>query len=256
MGIIRNLIKIILFACIIVFGASFFVKDFFPSKKNVVEMVYNDPIQTEVVAEPINQVKQEFTAEISPRYSYEIWGVVVSLHDSGSWYDYYHANDPFNSRDICVVWGKNVDSEIYKTGKYTSGDFTCYWNFNSREDYQAFHNSYISNNHLLPSNDDIYHAIKDARVGDQVHIKGYLSEYSVTNTEDGDELFERGTSTIREDTGNGACETIYVTEFNVLKKNPIALSFIRMISMYIGMGSLVVLFIIMMSTFKRHVPKE
>jgi hypothetical protein len=30
--------------------------------------------------------------------------------------------------------------------------------------------------------------------------------------------FFRGTSTVRTDTGNGACETIYVSEFQILKK--------------------------------------
>ena len=43
-----------------------------------------------------------------------------------------------------------------------------------------------------------------------------LSEYA--NKANG---FFRGTSTTREDTGNGACETVYLTEFEVVKKaNP------------------------------------
>lgn len=256
MNSIRLLLRIILFTSVIIYALTFVVKDFYPSNENVDETIYNEPIQTEVVVDPIVETNQEFTAEINPKYSYKIWGIVVSLHDSGSWYDYYHANDPFNSRDLCVVWGENVDSEIYKTGKYSSGDFTCYWNFKSREDYQAFSGSHISNNHLLPSNEEIYKAIQNADVGDQVHLEGYLSEYSVTVTDNGRELFHRGTSTTREDTGNGACETIYVTDFSIIRKNLISISLLRTLSMYAGIISVISLFIIMMSIFKRHVPGD
>jgi hypothetical protein len=48
-------------------------------------------------------------------------------------------------------------------------------------------------------------------VGDQIRIKGYLSSY--TN----DSGSTRGTSTTRTDTGNGACETIYVEQFKIVE---------------------------------------
>jgi len=52
----------------------------------------------------------------------------------------------------------------------------------------------------------------EARTGDQVHFKGYLAEYKL---EDGS--FERGTSVSRDDQGNGACETVFVTDFEILQ---------------------------------------
>jgi hypothetical protein len=48
--------------------------------------------------------------------------------------------------------------------------------------------------------------------GDQIYLKGYLAEYSHSS---GD--FRRGTSTSRADTGNGACETIYIEDYRILK---------------------------------------
>ena len=54
----------------------------------------------------------------------------------------------------------------------------------------------------------------DVAVGDQVHFEGYLASYSNGNG------FHRGTSTTRTDTGNGACETVYVTEFDVTSAAP------------------------------------
>ena len=40
-------------------------------------------------------------------------------------------------------------------------------------------------------------------------MRGWLAGYS------NDDGFRRGTSTTRDDTGNGACETIYVDEFQI-----------------------------------------
>ena len=53
---------------------------------------------------------------------------------------------------------------------------------------------------------------EEARGGDQVHIRGMLAEYSHNHGF----AFKRGTSLTRDDTGNGACETIYVQDAEVL----------------------------------------
>ena len=55
--------------------------------------------------------------------------------------------------------------------------------------------------------------LKGARVGDQIHVRGYLAEYSHHQGF----AFFRGTSTTRKDTGNGACETVYATEAEIIR---------------------------------------
>ncbi|MEM9690774.1 MAG: hypothetical protein AAF917_15010, partial [Pseudomonadota bacterium] len=48
------------------------------------------------------------------------------------------------------------------------------------------------------------------RVGDQIRIQGYLASYTgPTGT--------RGTSTTRTDTGDGACETIFIDTFRIVE---------------------------------------
>ena len=68
----------------------------------------------------------------------------------------------------------------------------------------------MSNNHLITDDDYIRNRIEEVGIGDQVRLKGWLSSYK--NNQGG----ERGTSITREDQGNGACETIYVKEFDIL----------------------------------------
>ena len=74
----------------------------------------------------------------------------------------------------------------------------------------------LSNSHLLVDNDAVRSALLGSEPGDHIRFKGLLAEYA--NKANG---FKRGTSTTREDTGNGACETVYLMEFEVIKKaNP------------------------------------
>jgi hypothetical protein len=71
----------------------------------------------------------------------------------------------------------------------------------------------LSNNHLLADKETLKAALMDAEPGDHIRLRGLLAEYA--NPANG---FNRGTSTTREDTGNGACETIYVNEFTIVNK--------------------------------------
>jgi hypothetical protein len=58
--------------------------------------------------------------------------------------------------------------------------------------------------------------IMRARKGDQVHLKGWLVSYGQKGTP-----YRRMTSTTRNDRGNGACETIFINEFEILREaNP------------------------------------
>lgn len=218
----KKIIKAILFISIIVFAVSFFQKDNFPDKKEILEKLYQDPLQTETNEISFEKEKGGIIYTINPLYDYELYGMVVSYHHSAGWWDYYHKkwNDFINIKDICVIFGDNLLSEVYKEMEFKSGSWTCYSEFKSgtpKEIWSKFKNSCVSNNHLLSAGEDINKIIMSAEKGDQIYLKGYLAEYSHTGGS-----FRRGSSATREDTGNGACETIYVSDFKILKKaNPL-----------------------------------
>jgi len=71
----------------------------------------------------------------------------------------------------------------------------------------------LSNNHLLANDGWVNEQIMSAEPGDQIAFSGVLASYSHS-----DGQFERGSSTIRTDTGNGACETIFLQDFRIVKK--------------------------------------
>jgi hypothetical protein len=153
---------------------------------------------------------------VQPLYKYDIYGLVVSKHDANTWWDYLHKewNDKLNVIDLCVVWGENVRDGAYRGISFSSGQFTCNYETSSSEAWAAFDTSAISNNHLLAADPLLARTMRDTRIGDQIHVRGYLAEYSHNHGFP----FKRGTSTVRTDSGNGACETVYVEDFEVLSR--------------------------------------
>ncbi len=100
----------------------------------------------------------------------------------------------------------------------------------------------LSNNHLLSDNEDIRDRVQKIRIGDQIRVQGYLASYESPGG-------LRGTSTTRTDTGDGACETIYVERFEILRA---ATSFWRL-SMWTSLAVLLAgLFLFFTRPFKSH----
>jgi hypothetical protein len=58
-------------------------------------------------------------------------------------------------------------------------------------------------------------SIKKIKTGDHIRLKGYL--VSITATDSKGTPYYWNSSTSRNDTGDGACEVMYVTEVNILK---------------------------------------
>jgi len=114
------------------------------------------------------------------------------------------------------MWGNNIRTGIYKNIDFHNDSWTCWARWFDSETNRLFSATQISNNHLLVDDIAIKNALKDARIGDQVQFSGYLAEYRNPANN-----FRRGTSTVRDDTGNGACETVYLTDFHLIKSaNP------------------------------------
>jgi len=207
--------KWLLALCLVLLSASYFLKDRLPDPSDVVEALYQEPVQTPTQAAPFQVKTGDHSYTITPLFQYELHGLVVSLHHSGSWWDIYHKawQDYLNIKDLCVVWGDNIDSGVYTRMKFKSGSWTCWYQWPDRETGALFDNAGLSNNHLLADHGEINRQIMAASIGDQVYFKGYLAEYANDATD-----FQRGTSTTRTDTGNGACETVYIDDFRILKR--------------------------------------
>lgn len=234
-------IKITLYISIIIFIFAALYKDKLPDKKNILEQIYQEPIQKEATAGPFTIEVKGIEYDITPIYDYELYGLVASYHHSNVWWDYDHrdSKDFVNTADICVIWGKNVETEVYKKMKFSNLAWTCYAEFrgDAGSDIRSnFKPNCLSNNHLVTDSDSINSQIMNTEKGDQVYVKGYLIDYTQKDWKS----FKRKSSTTRIDRG---CEVIYVTDFKILKKSNYLWRYLYIFVKYIIIGCIIILVI-------------
>lgn len=174
-----------------------------------------EPVQEPTGRGAFTTTIKGYVYTVTPRASYDITGLVVSQHRGDALFNLDHAADPGNIRDVCVVWGEAVTNGSYRKVKFSSGEFTCSYSWSGPLS-PPFRPEKASNNHLIPADRAIARQIGAIRVGDQIRMTGLLVDYTVTRN--GQPIFTRRTSLTRGDTGNGACEILYVTGLYVVAR--------------------------------------
>lgn len=169
------------------------------------------PIQSRTDRAPFDVVFNGVEYRIEPQFAYDLTGLIVSYrHHENNSRMHRLANDHLNMLDVCVIWGTNPQNDHLQKIDFWNGIFTCNVSTRSREAWESFSMDELSNNHLISDDEFIRKQVRKIRVGDQIRVRGYLASY---DTEGGG---RRGTSTTRTDTGDGACETVYVEDFRIL----------------------------------------
>lgn len=192
--------------------ASFWNRNSLPGNIDYVPELDSEPVQKATRKMPFEARYQDVNYEVAPEFDYELYGVVVSYrHHDGDSRMHMRSNDHLNMLDVCVIWGDNTDNPWLDKIDFWNGIFTCNVKTRDQAAWDAFDMYKLSNNHLISDDDFIRDQVKDIRIGDQIKVSGYLSSYG---SEGGG---KRGTSTTRLDTGDGACETIYVERFQIVK---------------------------------------
>src|SRR6266581_1148758 len=174
----------------------------------------SEPAQGASARPAFTTVIKGYTYTLTPRAVYDISGLVVSQHRGDALLNLDHKADPGNIKDVCLVWGDVITNGSYRKVKYRSGEFTCEYSWSGIVT-PPFAAEKISNNHLIPASKAIAGDIQAIRTGDQIRMKGLLVDYKVTSA--GRDIFTRRTSLTRDDTGNGACEILYVTDVTVVR---------------------------------------
>ncbi len=171
-----------------------------------------DPAQAPTSRAPFTTRWDGIDYTVEPVFEYDLYGLVVSYRQHGEGSRMHRlARDHLNMADVCVVWGDNATSEYLGDLDFWNGVFTCNVHTSSRAAWESFDMTEMSNNHLISDDPAIRERVADVAIGDQVHIRGVLASYGAIGGG------RRGTSTTREDTGDGACEVIFVDTFEVIR---------------------------------------
>ena len=223
--------NIIIAVSFVWFLVSFWNRNDLPENINYVENVLSEPMQTATQKAPFDAIYNGVEYLVEPEYDYDLYGMIVSYrhHDSNSRM-HFLANDHLNMLDVCVIWGDNTSNPHLDKIDFWNGIFTCVVQTRDQQAWDAFDMYQLSNNHLISTDDYIRDQVKDINVGDQIHVRGYLASYSSAGGG------KRGTSTTRLDTGDGACETLFVEKFEIVE----AVTNFWRISMYVSLSLLAI----------------
>lgn len=167
--------------------------------------ISGDPIQiTDTVSTipPLQIGKNRYFFTIKAQYT--IRGLLVSKcrYARGFW-------SKISPYDYAIAWGDVPNHMKYL--KFSQTHRYCLYNF--RYDIpiaKSYIDSHMSNNHLIAANSNIRKAFKKLKKGNLIEIEGYL--VYVMGRENKRGSLNWNSSLTRLDTGDGACEILFVTK--------------------------------------------
>lgn len=170
------------------------------------EGIIPDPVQT-ILKEPetVYISVDEVDIPIVLLADYTIEGVIKSKKE------YSDYSSQISQFDVALAWGSLNEKEVYSHINYSQSGRWYYYNFDKdvtvSSSYIAEHSANV---HLINQDLLVLKKIENLNMNDHVKLVGYLVNVN----------FDNGTwksSLTRTDTGNGACEIMYVTDVEVIK---------------------------------------
>ena len=205
---IRRLIGPLLLGAIALTAVAWYKKGDLVTSAEIGEDLLQEPRQRPTTMRPFEFEYKGQRCRVKPVATYELWGLVVSHNDIESIADFYHDSTSVDTKDLCVVWGGNLESDDFREVEYTSGSWTCYFRYPVGVKF-AHHE--LGNNHLITDDPAMRDQIARVRVGDQIHLEGLLVDYQMDDWQN----FWRRSSTVRDDT---LCEVVFVEHLEVLRQ--------------------------------------
>ena len=164
-----------------------------------------DPIQVPTQRPAFTIQVEDQTHTVTPLYDYTIAGMVVSAGFSKTLAE--HRKDHLNIMDVGLIWGSNLNPNVYRKVEFYKDGVWLHARTKDQAVWEKLNPRQLSNNHLLSNDPRLMKPIQSVKHGDVVLIKGCLVSYS-----------GRVSSVNRNDSGDGACETIWVDEFSTLQQ--------------------------------------
>lgn len=215
-SLLESLFRWLFVGSLLLLAVTWWHKDQLPIPEVLGHGVLSPPIQTPTQREAFTVRVRDQDYRIEPEMDYVLNAVVVSSSDADAMKNIWHHKswkDFINLRDLCVIWGENVTSGVYLDMRFRNDSWTCWASWSEPSVSARFKIDGLSNNHLLTDDPAIKARLMAAEPGDQIRLEGVLASY--VNLGNG---YARGTSLTRDDTGNGACETIYLDGFEIVNK--------------------------------------
>lgn len=163
----------------------------------------------EMLAEPMPALERA-GFELTPLARFEVKGRVLGqlVYDADTVAE-------LSPVDIALGWGAMSDSRVLSQIEMSQGERFFYWRTQRAPVPRSTIEQFSTNVHAIPATPEIEQRLRMVRPDDVVRLSGLLvNAYRPT---DG---YRWKTSLVRDDTGDGACEIVYVTDIEIASPLP------------------------------------
>lgn len=173
--------------------------------------VYQDPVQKETQAEPFIIERKGYQFTVKPLAEFDISALVVSKKK------YFSGIDAdIVPLDLGVCWGDVAKPEYLKSLQFQQYmRFLIYRIKGALPFGYDYIGTHAGNIHIVPGNNRIKKVALSLGKKDKIRMQGYLISIRSNNYK---YLYTRNSSLTREDTGDGACEVMWVNRIRVNNK--------------------------------------
>jgi hypothetical protein len=215
-----------------------------PGLDQILPELLQEPAQRAVSAPVFSFEYRGVGYDVQPVASYEFHGLVVTHNDTTGLGDLTHDENSVDTKDLCLIWGPNLERDDYRHITFESTATWCHWSWRSGE--IQFDSQAIANNHLVTGDDALRQALDRVHVGDQVRFRGMLVNYRDQRYPDS----WRRSSTTRTDSEGGACEVVYFNELEVLRPHAVGAWRVRQVMPWV-VGALLGVLLVVAGTSDR-----
>ena len=113
--------------------------------------------------------------------------------------------------DLALGWGKMSDQSVVDKIEISQSSRWFFWKVESYPISKKEIEISASNMHIIPANEEVENQLSDLIMGEIIYLKGYLVEVNKGNN------WHWKSSLSRNDTGNGACEVVWVNKLLRIK---------------------------------------
>ena len=176
--------------------------------------VREPPSQSKLTgAQPIRFEQAGHAIQLTPRARYRITGYVAET--SRKLLDEWKFLMPL---DVGLIWGAFAEprylehmsfhlSKRYFSFKYAPGP--------GGQPLPLQHEKFFTNSHLIASSDNVRARFDEVKIGDLITLHGQLVDVEIRDAETDAVQLSSRTSLSRSDTGNGACEQVWVEKIEI-----------------------------------------
>ena len=162
----------------------------------------DDPVQTDFrTTQPAFAFRD---ATLHPLAEFTVTARVLSRENY-----HFDAESDISPTDLALGWGRMSDSAVLRTIDIDQGGRFFSWSVHEFPIPRREIETHSANMHMVPADATVARALKRVRVGDVVTLEGDLIEADKPGG------WKWRSSMTRDDTGDGACELVYVKDLRI-----------------------------------------